>query len=71
MSSPEVVDAGAPPTISDDDEHEFTGKVGAVDSDGEGTPRITVEENGVDADDDLFGDGGDDDEDEEDEEEAA
>ncbi|KAF2786154.1 hypothetical protein K505DRAFT_318902 [Melanomma pulvis-pyrius CBS 109.77] len=49
-----------PDSLSDDDE--ITGKVGPLDSEEESTPRNTVEENGLDDEDedDLFGDGGDD-----------
>lgn len=68
MASTPSVDAALsaprlPDNLSDDDQ-EITGKVGPVDSDEEGTPRNTVEENGLDDedDDDLFGDGGDDEE---------
>lgn len=51
------------PSNLSDDEQEITGHVGPIDSEEEGTPRDTVEENGLDEeDDDLFGDGGDDDE---------
>jgi RNA polymerase-associated protein LEO1 len=55
-----------PNNLSDDDEHDITAKVGPIDSEDEiheGTPRNTVEENGLDEeedDDDLFGDGADD-----------
>jgi RNA polymerase-associated protein LEO1 len=50
-----------PSDLSDDEE--TTGHVGPIDSDEDGTPRNTVEENGLDEDDDdLFGDGGDDEE---------
>jgi RNA polymerase-associated protein LEO1 len=56
-----------PNNLDDDDEHMITGKVGPIDSEEEGTPRDTVEENGLgdEDDDDLFGDGGAGDEDEE------
>ena len=50
-----------PDNLSDDDD--ITGKVGPIDSDDEIQPRDTVEENGLDEDeDDLFGDGGEQDE---------
>lgn len=68
MASAAAVNAAAsaprlPDDLSDDDEQDFTGKVGPLDDEDEGTPRDTVEENGLDEDDDdLFGDGGDDDE---------
>lgn len=70
MASAVAVDAAASaprlPNNLSDDEAEFTGKVGPIDSDDELTPKDSVEENGglEEDDDDLFGDGGDDEEEE-------
>ncbi|ORY13684.1 Leo1-like protein-domain-containing protein [Clohesyomyces aquaticus] len=61
--------ASEAPRLPDDlsDDESITGKVGPIDSDDDGTPRDTVEENALDDDDDddddLFGDGGGEDED--------
>ncbi|KAF2706877.1 hypothetical protein K504DRAFT_459303 [Pleomassaria siparia CBS 279.74] len=63
MASAVAVEAASslprlPDNLSDEDQ-EITAKVGPIDSEEEGTPRNTVEENGLDDvdDDDLFGDG--------------
>lgn len=40
-------------------DEEVGGATAPVESETEGTPRDTVEENGLDDEDDLFGDGGD------------
>ncbi|KAF2463188.1 uncharacterized protein BDR25DRAFT_273560 [Lindgomyces ingoldianus] len=69
MASAVAVDASSSaPRLPDDlsDDEEITGKVGPIDSDEDGTPRDTVEENGLEdeEEDDLFGDGADEDEDE-------
>ena len=63
MASALAVEASASaPTLPDnlsDDERDITGKVGPVDSDDEAAPRDSVEENGIEDEDedDLFGDG--------------